>query len=89
MTRSHPRWLRAATVAPAVLAAGCDPIVNVYGSFFPAWAICLLAGIVGAALLRIAFAASGLEEGFVPVLLVYPALAFGIACGVWLALFRS
>ena len=89
MSASHPQWLRAATVAPAVLAAGCDPIVNVYGSFFPAWAICLLAGVVGAGLLRVAFAASGLEEGFVPVLLVYPALAFGIACAVWLALFRS
>lgn len=86
MTAGRPRIL---AVVPAVLAAGCDPIVNVYGSFFPAWAICLLAGLVGAALLRIAFAANGLEEGFVPVLLVYPALAFVIACAVWLVVFRS
>jgi hypothetical protein len=89
MTAPRPRRPPIAAVVPTVLAAGCDPILNVYGSFFPAWAVCLLLGVVGAALLRVGFAATGLEEGFAPVLLVYPALAFVIACGAWLALFRS
>lgn len=70
-------------------AAGCDPIINVYGSFFPAWIVCLLAGIAGAGLLRQLFAITGLEQGFAPILLVYPALAFLIACAAWLALFRG
>jgi len=76
-------------VAALVLASGCDPVVNVYGSFFPAWVLCLLAGVVIAGILRVVFAATGLEEGFVPVLLVYPALALLVACFTWLLLFRG
>ncbi len=89
MTPRRPPWLPVAAVGPAALATGCDPIINLYGSFFPAWMLCLLVGVGLAGLLRIVFAATGLEEGFVPVLLVYPALALLIACLTWLALFRS
>ncbi len=89
MTAARSGWPPLATVVTAVLASGCDPIINIYGSFFPAWAICVIAGVAGAGVLRMAFAASGLEDGFAPLLLVYPALAFLIACAVWLGLFRS
>jgi YtcA family len=75
-------------VAAVVLATGCDPMINVYGSFFPAWAFCLLVGVVVAGVLRVVFAATGLEEGFVPVLLVYPALVLLVTCVTWLVLFR-
>jgi hypothetical protein len=77
------------TLAALVVASGCDPILNVYGSFFPAWIVCLLTGIVLAALLRIVFAVTGLEDGFAPLLLIYPALVFLIACITWLVLFRG
>jgi ABC-type transport system involved in cytochrome bd biosynthesis fused ATPase/permease subunit len=90
MTAGCPRAGRlAATVAVAALASGCDPIVNFYGSFFPAWAVCLLAGVVLAVVLRFAFAATGLEEGIAPLVLVYPALAILLACITWLVLFRG
>jgi hypothetical protein len=75
-------------VAAVVLATGCDPMINVYGSFFPAWAFCLLVGVVVAGVLRVVFAATGLEEGFVPVLLVYPALVLLVTCVTWVVLFR-
>jgi len=71
------------------MASGCDPIVNFYGSFFPAWAICLIAGVVLAVALRFVFAATGLEDGFVSLVLVYPALALLLACVMWLVLFRG
>jgi hypothetical protein len=71
------------------LVAGCDPILNLWGSFFPAWIVCLLTGIVLATALRFVFAATGLEDGFVPLLLVYPALAFLIAALTWLIVFRD
>jgi hypothetical protein len=80
---------RAAAVAPMILATGCDPVINIYGSFFPAWVFCLFVGVVLAGMLRIVFAATGLEEGFAPVLLVYPALVLLIACVTWLVLFRG
>jgi hypothetical protein len=84
--RSPGRSLAAAGLAAA---AGCDPVLNVWGSFFPAWIVCLLAGSALAGLLRLVFAATGLEEGFAPLLLVYPALAFLLAALLWLAVFRS
>ncbi len=76
-------------VAALVLATGCDPVVNVYGSFFPAWVFCLLIGVVGTGVLRVVFAATGLEDGFVPVLLVYPALVLLLAVVIWLVFFRG
>ena len=89
MAHGLPRAGRFAAVAPVVLATACDPILNVYGSFFPAWVLCLLTGVACAVVLRFVFALAGLEEGFVPVLLVYPALVLLISCVTWLALFRS
>ena len=79
----------APAVAALVLASGCDPVVNIYGSFFPAWTLCLLIGVAVAGVLRVVFAATGLEEGFIPVLLVYPALALLVASLTWLVLFRG
>jgi hypothetical protein len=88
MVHGLPRARRLAAVGPLVLATACDPIVNIYGSFFPAWVLCLLTGVVFTVALRFVFALTGLEEGFVPLLLVYPALVLLIACVTWLALFR-
>lgn len=73
----------------ALLAAGCDPIVNIYGSFFPAWVICLIAGILFTVLLRPILAATGLERHMGPLVLVYPSLAFLLACLTWLVLYRN
>lgn len=75
-------------LAFAALAGGCDPVVNLYGSFFPAWLICLLMGVAMAAALRLVFAATELEEHMSPLLLVYPSLALLLACVSWLLLFR-
>jgi hypothetical protein len=89
MTARRPGSPHLGASVAAVLLTGCDPLINVYGSFFPAWVVCLLIGIGLTAVLRLVFAATGLEEGFVPVLLVYPALAFLITSLTWLVLFRG
>jgi hypothetical protein len=75
---------RLAPVAAAVLCTGCDPIINVYGSFFPAWLICLVVGLVLAGILRWLFAKTRLEPHLGPLVLVYPALAFLLSCVIWL-----
>ena len=89
MAHGLPRAGGLAAVAPVVLATACDPIINIYGSFFPAWVLCLLTGVVCAVALRFVFALTGLEDGFAPLLLVYPALVLLISCVTWLALLRS
>jgi hypothetical protein len=69
------------------LATGCDPVINFYGSYFPAWVVCVAAGIFLTALLHWIFAAIGLERHLGSLILVYPALAFLLSSGIWLLCF--
>ncbi|HAB15616.1 MAG TPA: YtcA family lipoprotein [Verrucomicrobiota bacterium] len=76
-----------ALVLVVPLTTGCDPVVNFYGSFFPAWVICLVLGILFTSLLRWLFAATRIERHLGPLVLIYPALALSLTCAVWLGLF--
>lgn len=69
--------------------SGCDPAINVFGSFFPAWAVCLLVGGIATAGARALLAAGRLEPHLGPPLLVYPALAVLLTMLTWLLLFRT
>jgi hypothetical protein len=80
---------RAALAGLAMLGAGCDPVLNVFGSFFPAWVVCIAAGVSLAIALRQPIARLGLEPHLGPPLLVYPSLALLLTLLVWLLLFRS
>ena len=73
---------------PAV-AAGCDPVVDVFGSFFPAWVVCMTVGIVLAALARLLLDRAELEPHLGPLLLVYPCLALLLTMLTWLVLFST
>ncbi|HZR82868.1 MAG TPA: YtcA family lipoprotein [Candidatus Binatia bacterium] len=70
-------------------AAGCDPVFDVAGSFFPAWMLCLLIGASLAGLLRLVFARVGVEPYLGPLPVIYGALAALLTMTVWLALFRT
>jgi len=53
---------RLASGAALVLcAAGCDPLLNVAGSFFPAWMVAMVVGVALTVAVRYVFAAAGLE----------------------------
>jgi hypothetical protein len=78
------RW-----IASMLLLAGCDPVLNVYGSFFPAWVVSLFAGIILTVLVRQLFTALRLEEHLGLLIVVYPSLAFLLTCSAWLLFFRS
>jgi hypothetical protein len=85
-----PSWcLATISLGAALLLSGCDPSINFYGSFFPAWIWCLLLGLAGTLLLRFVFAALRLERNLGPLLLVYPSLVLLLTCIAWLVLFRS
>jgi hypothetical protein len=68
---------------------GCAPVVNIEGSFFPAWLLALLLGIGLTAALRPLFARTGLEPHMGPLLLVYPSLCLFLTFGIWLVLYRG
>jgi hypothetical protein len=72
-----------------VAAAGCDPIVNVQGSFFPAWIDCMTVGIVCAVAGRQALVVTKLEPHVGPLVLIYPSLWLLTTLLTWLVLFRT
>ena len=73
----------------ALVLAGCAPVINIEGSFFPAWILCLLMGVGLTAVLRPVFARTGLEPHMGPLLVIYPCLCLLLTFGLWLVLYRS
>ena len=80
---------RVAIVLAPVLLQGCDqiaraPSIPIFGSYFPAWVLCAIGGIVVASLLRFAFVQTGINEHLIAPPLVY--LSFAISAGIGLFL---
>jgi len=71
----------------SLLFAGCSraPSVDVLGSFFPAWIVCLAAAIGLTALVRLALMRFRVKVAF-PIL-VYPSLAALFTFALWLIFF--
>jgi hypothetical protein len=59
------------------------PSLAVFGSFFPAWIVCTLAGLVIALVVRVVFVRIGLDDHLPARLLVYAALTVITAIGLW------
>ncbi len=76
-------------LALVLLMTGCDPTLNLYGTFIPAWLICMAAGTAGTILVRYLFAALKLEQHLGPLILVYPCLVLLLSCLVWVFFFQS
>ncbi len=87
---SHP----ATIIVLAPLLAGCGrtplaPTFTVFGSFFPAWIVCALAGLVAALVTRAVFVRIGLDEHLPVRLLVYAAATVLWAVGLWFYFFAG
>lgn len=69
--------------------AGCAraPTFNIMGSYFPAWLLCILAGIAGASLASYLLGRFRKQHLIRWTIVVYPSLAASIAFTLWLALF--
>src|SRR5215471_17592082 len=86
-----PRSARVCAVAATFALGGCGervPSVNVLGAFFPAWMLCILAGVTIAVLARQLFNAIGLDPWIGPRPVVYPALAVGAMFATWIVFFQ-
>ena len=68
---------------------GCGraPSFNVLGSYFPAWLLCIFAGIAGASIVASGLSRLGRQDMIRWTILVYPCLAASIAFTFWLLLF--
>jgi YtcA family len=69
--------------------AGCAraPSFNIVGSFFPAWLICIVAGIGLAAIANWVLRRYKLDQQIVWTIIVYPCLAAFFAFTLWLVFF--
>ena len=76
-------------VASALLTTGCSraPSINILGSFFPAWILCGVIGVLLAAAARVLFARLNWERELSPLIVVYPCLAALFTFSIWLLLF--
>jgi hypothetical protein len=76
--------------AVCLLCAGCEraPSIDVIGSFFPAWMLCLIISIVLTSLLRLFLLRRQLEPAIEPVALFYPGVVLLLSCLLWLIFFR-
>lgn len=75
----------------AVLAAlaGCDPMVNIQGSFWPAWIICIFAGLAACVAESWLLAAARLAPHLGPPPLIYPSLWALNTFLLWLLLYAD
>jgi hypothetical protein len=68
---------------------GCSysPTLDLLGSYFPAWMLCALVGIIAAIIIRQILAVAGINEYVVAPLLTYAALAVSGTLIAWLLWF--
>src|SRR5215468_2547784 len=98
--RTGPRTSRRWRVTPlpavarvaslgALTLDGCalSPSVNILGSFFPAWLISIVTGLVLALIAWRLLIATGIAPYLTPAGLVYPCLAVLLIFASWLILF--
>jgi hypothetical protein len=70
-------------ISPLLLTA-CDPMLSLEGSFWPAWIICILAGLATSMLLMWRFIRLHLAPHLGPPLLIAPSLWALCTFVIWL-----
>jgi len=78
-------------LASLMFPTGCRgaPSVNVLGSFFPAWMLCIALGVIGVMVARRIFIRLEVEPHLKPRPLIYFCLWMLISVASWLLFFRS
>jgi uncharacterized membrane protein YwzB len=71
----------------ALTGCGRAPSFNILGSFFPAWLICMVVGILLAAIVNWTLSALKREKLIAWGIVVYPCLAAFFAFTLWLIFF--
>ena len=86
-----PRNLfRGVTAAVLILfGAGCDPVVNIGGTFFPGWMVAILIGSALTVAIRYIFVFTRVEPHLGLLALIYTSLGVLLSVVSWLILYRS
>lgn len=76
--------------AAAILLTGCTraPSIDIIGSFFPAWMLCLTIAVVLTFVVRYILLRLRLESEVGPLALFYPSLLTLLTSVLWLSFFQ-
>jgi len=76
-------------IATALPVAACNyaPTMDLFGSYFPAWMLCAVVGIVATIIIRQILAVAGINDYVVAPLLTYAGLAVSATLLAWLIWF--
>jgi hypothetical protein len=76
--------------AVSVTVTSCSqaPSVEIVGSFFPIWMVCLTIAVILTFFARKVLVRLRLESEAGPVALFYPSMVVSFSCLLWLLLFR-
>lgn len=90
---SQPNQFNAILLSGSLVLAGCrqthSPTVDVLGSYFPAWIICIVGGLILTVIARLVFIALNLAAYLRPAPLVYLCLMIAFTMSVWLLFFKN
>lgn len=77
-------------LSAALSCLGCSraPSIDIIGSFFPVWLVCLTLGVILAFGVRYLLLRYRIEQEVGPLALFYPCSVILITCLLWLVLFR-
>jgi hypothetical protein len=78
-------------ISSLVTLSACNnsPVQNIVGSYFPAWMLCAVFGIILTVIIYVIFVKINIDE-FIPAkLLIYPGLAISLTFISWLLLFGN
>jgi len=88
MKSLHRRSPLVAALASVLTGCTRAPSVDILGSFFPIWMVCLTVAVILTFLARKILVRSKLESHVGPVALFYPSLIVLLSCLLWLIFFR-
>jgi len=79
-----------ALLALGLSCSGCNgaPAIDVLGSFFPAWMVCIIVAVALAFVARYFLLKYELETTVGHLAIFYPCIVVFLACGLWLLFFR-
>lgn len=85
--RARRFWLLAGV--PVLSGCASAPSISILGAFFPAWMLCIIAGIVLTLALRGLLSAVGLDEHIGPRGVIYPAAVVLLTLVTWMTFFEN
>jgi hypothetical protein len=88
MKTVHRRAALVAAISSGLTACARAPSIDILGSFFPIWMVCISAAILLAFLARKLLVRCKLESHVGPVALFYPSMVVLFSCLLWLICFR-